>query len=157
MEIIKYPDKTLLTPTKVVEIFDGSPWLLGKKMLGVMKAQNGAGLAANQVGYDLRLFVTSELEDDIIVNPSWEPTISGFDYPRVEGCLSFPGWLVPVKRFDAINAQWQDIAGNKKQLILRGFAAQVFQHETDHLDSVLMIDHLTKQQQRTLRRFYKEN
>jgi peptide deformylase len=141
-------------------------------MLREMEAANGAGLAANQVGAKLSLFVTNKLTgrfllangdkhdgwfDTIICNPTWKPTSSGFEYFVLEGCLSFPGWIVPVKRYDAIMAEYQTWEGKRVKVRLTEFAAQVFQHETDHLEGTSFLSRLTEEQRETIKKHYKEN
>lgn len=158
MDIIKYPDSRLRHPSKElyvtpeIELMTPGLELLGENLYEIMKNANGLGLAAIQTGADIKMFVTSLLHDKIIINPEWEPTPSGFEYIRIEGCLSFPGWLVPIKRFDAIKVKYYNIGGNLVNLILKGLAAQVFQHETEHLSGVLIIDHLTESQGATILR-----
>lgn len=158
MDIIKYPDSRLRYPSKELyvtpemELMTPGLELLGENLYKTMKNANGLGLAAIQAGVDIKMFVTSLLDDKVIINPTWEPTLCGFEYLRVEGCLSFPGWLVPIKRFDAIKVKYYNIHGSLVNLILKGLAAQVFQHETDHLLGVLMIDYLTEAQRATILR-----
>lgn len=162
MKTLKYPHKSLTTPTVEITDFGMDIARIGNEMLSHMKAENGLGLAANQVGINLRLFVTTspndigKWPDSIVCNPKWKPTPSGFEYARVEGCLSFPGWLLPIKRYDAIIAEYDTALGDKRKIILHGLAAQVFQHETEHLNGELFTKHLTSAQQQTLRNFYKE-
>lgn len=150
MKILKYPNKKLRTVCKPVINFDSKLMEVGNKLLKLMVAHNGVGLAANQVGLKQKMFVSRLISGIMICNPSWEPTISGFDYTVAEGCLSFLGWLVPVKRYDAILAEWQDCHGVKIKTRLTGLVAQVFQHETNHLNSILMIDHLNPAQKKSI-------
>lgn len=154
MDILKYPHKKLRWKRnrKLLMLPANGMDLIWNQLLETMISANGIGLAAPQVGLTYRVFVTSLLHDKIIINPEWEPTPSGFEYIRIEGCLSFPGWLVPIKRFDAIKVKYYNIGGNLVNLILKGLAAQVFQHETEHLSGVLIIDHLTESQGATILR-----
>ncbi len=155
MKILQYPDERLRYPSKELYITKGlmAPGLdlIGERLYKTMIAENGIGLAAIQVGLDIRMFVTSlPFPHKIILNPKWEPSPSGFEYARMEGCLSFPGWLVPVKRFDAIKASYYNVEGKQVKLNLKGLAAQVFQHETDHLSGILLIDYLSEAQKATI-------
>jgi peptide deformylase len=164
MKTVKYPNKILTTPTDKIIAFGIPLTRLADKMKSHMRSENGMGLAANQVGIGLSMFVHEKpnwvqgrwIPNSIVCNPTWKPTPSGFEYARVEGCLSFPGWLMPVKRYDAIIAQYQNALGRKIKCVLHGAAAQVFQHETEHLNGELFTKHLTLEQQETLRKYYKE-
>ena len=154
-DILRYPNDKLRCTSKELYTTEGlmAPGLdlVGERLYKQMIDADGLGLAAIQVGLDIRMFVTSlPFPHKIIINPKWEPTPSGFEYARLEGCLSFPGWLAPVKRFDAIKASYYNVEGKRVELIAKGLAAQVFQHETDHLDGVLLIDHLSEAQKATI-------
>ncbi len=125
-------------------------------MVETMRAANGVGLAAPQIGRSLRLAVIEDLpkEDDegneipdsrdlyVIVNPEivWESrdTVDG-----IEGCLSIPGYLGEVERAQSIRVRGQDRYGKKMRWRLKEWTARIFQHEIDHLDGVLYIDKLT--------------
>jgi len=151
MELVTYPNERLRTKAYEVETFPPGFDTLGEIFLRIMRKHDGIALASTQLGHNFKMFVTDlPFPHSMIINPKWEPTPSGFQYARMEGCLSFPGWLAPVKRYDAIRATYQTPSGERVKLVLKELAAQVFQHETDHLDGVLMIDHLTEAQQATL-------
>lgn len=154
MKILSYPDQLLLTPTKKVVEFNKDLENVGNNMLALMSKSDGVGLAANQVGLDISMFVTNQISDGIIVNPTWKPTISGFKYKVIEGCLSFAGWIIAVERYDAIYAEWQTTSGEKKKRVLTGFMAQVFQHETEHTNGKTFLEHLSDAQVKTIKRFY---
>ena len=156
MQILKYPHESLITKTKPITEFEPYITLLGSELLRLMIKGDGIGLAANQIGFNLSIFVSSVLPDHIICNPSWKPTPSAFDYDVVEGCLSFPGWLVPIKRYNAIFAEYYTFCGKKVNTVFRGLAAQVFQHETAHLNGLTIMDFITKAQKRTIKRHSKQ-
>lgn len=158
MKILRYPDKRLETPAAQIIIFTAGLRHFGQKMLSVMRENGGAGLAANQIGSKLNMFVmnTSDWPDQVIVNPKWSVLDSSRKVKTIEGCLSFPGWLVPVERYDKIYAEWQTPRGKYMYALMGGFPAQVFQHETDHLRGITMLRYLNEAQQQTLKNFYKE-
>jgi peptide deformylase len=113
-------------------------------MRKVMRVNQGAGLAAPQVGKSLALFVVEDelLPHNAICNPKWQPK-EGNEVQRLnEGCLSFPGVFLEIPRYTEITVEYQDMSGKIHEMELSGFAAHVFQHEAEHLDGVLMIDHL---------------
>ncbi|HAI74555.1 MAG TPA: peptide deformylase [Candidatus Moranbacteria bacterium] len=109
-------------------------------MLETMKKNNGLGLAAPQVGKLLRLCVIKfEKKTYILINPkikskSWSKEIAE------EGCLSFPGQFIPVKRSKRVKVAAQDKTGKKISISAEGLLARAFQHEIDHLDGILYID-----------------
>lgn len=149
--ILIYPNKTLLESCAAVTEPPDQEFL--KKMWIEMLMAKGAGLAAPQVGILKRFFVADIGEGlETYINPTWTPYKSDEDRflrqePRKkelqEGCLSFPGSSAKVRRFEVINAQWQDQNMEPREGLLKDFRAQVFQHETDHLNGVLFIKHLT--------------
>ncbi len=123
--------------------FDDNLAILADEMRKSMKRASGVGLAAPQVGVGKRLFVTAAPDDEfrVFVNPE----ILGTSVDEVwmeEGCLSVPGIYSSVKRPKKIAIQAQDLEGNFFKMKLSGFLARVFQHENDHLNGVLFIDHL---------------
>jgi peptide deformylase len=94
-----------------------------------------AGLAANQVGYDKRVFVVITRKGFIpFVNPSFEPCKNSRLVQMSEGCLSFPGKVFKVSRYTKIYAR----SGEGKRVLLKGKSAQAFQHELNHLDGILI-------------------
>lgn len=108
------------------------------EMKKVMKENKGVGLAANQVGQDLSIFVIEETIakesqiPEVYINP--EITEYSKEEDEVEeGCLSIPEYYVPIKRPKKIKIKFINENGEKVKLKVRGFAARVLQHETDHL------------------------
>ena len=128
---------------KVTKI-DASVRQLIDDMLETMQAENGAGLAAPQVGVGLRV-VTLALEDGevtAVVNPS---LLRCRDEARVEeACLSVPGYWCEIKRFDQAVIKGLDRDGHEIRIKGTGRLAQAFQHELDHLNGVLFFDRLEK-------------
>lgn len=149
MQLVIYPDKRLRAHNRPLFRNDIGRELKRKaeEMLKIAKEHDGAAIAAPQVGINQRFFVVVDLKQlphDIIINPNWGPAHDSETYMANEGCLSFPGLFIEKERFDRINVCYKCIRGKIWSMELSGFAAHVFQHETDHLDGELMIDHFTK-------------
>ena len=110
-------------------------------MFEVAEAYNGVALAGPQLGIGLRVVVTTIPFQRVYLNPSWEP--AGDKVKVEEGCLSTPGQYSNVFRYEAVTAKWLDEQMNPKEETLTGLAAQVVQHEVEHLDGKSWLDHLT--------------
>lgn len=119
-----------------------------KETLEIQTDPEGVGLAAPQVGKNLRLFLMKPKDDIVVViNPKViskkkseqsEPV----DKKIMEGCLSLPHFYGPLDRDPEITIEFQDIKGNVNKRTFKGFEAQVVQHEIDHLNGVLFVDRL---------------
>ena len=113
-------------------------------MFETMRAENGVGLAAPQVGKNVRLCVIEEGGIEyVLINP----TITATSKTKVvseEGCLSFPGQFFPIKRFEKVQVRYLDRSGKNAKLKATDLLARALQHEIDHLDGVLIIDHISK-------------
>jgi len=136
------PDPVLRQKAKRVRTIDASIKKLIQNMRQTMHAAPGVGLAANQVGVPVRVVVIGlpEEEDIVLINPqivkkTGERTIT-------EGCLSIPGYHGDVKRAVTVTAKWRDATGKEVRKKATDLLAQAFEHEIDHLDGVLYIDHL---------------
>jgi peptide deformylase len=159
-------DPELHKPTRTVESFDGELRTLIDDLFETLAAANGVGLAANQVGVDLRVFVydcpddTGARRRGVVVNPSLQTSERPEGMPDPdddwEGCLSVPGESFPTGR-----AQWARVTGFDGEGAPvaaegSGYLARCFQHETDHLDGRLYLDRLVgrhvKEAKRMLRR-----
>ena len=123
---------------------------LAYRMLETMRANNGVGLAAPQVGVLQRFFVTELPEDEeeglpaetyILFNP--EIVKGKGEQVGYEGCLSIPGYIGEVARQEQITVKGLNEEGRPVRYKLDGYLARVFQHEIDHLDGVLYTDRLT--------------
>jgi peptide deformylase len=112
-------------------------------MVETMYEEVGIGLAAPQVGISLRLMVVSDNEGRHAY-PMINPVITERrgEVTAEEGCLSLPGIFAPVTRSEWVKVEGQDLDGKPIVLEGRGLRARVFQHEIDHLDGILFIDHL---------------
>ena len=152
--IFETPDAVLRQISRPVETFDDELKTLVADMLETMYDAPGIGLAAVQVGVPIRLLVIDlqepEEEDGepvrdprVFINPEilWH---SESEVPYTEGCLSVPEQYAEVMRPDRIRATWRDEKGGTYEEQIEGLLAVCLQHEMDHLDGVLFIDHLSK-------------
>jgi peptide deformylase len=135
---------------QVAESYDFDNWVvepnleeLVKAMTKTMFLQGGIGLAAPQVGISKRIFIMGNEEKLIVcVNPE---VVSGEDEVQdVEGCLSFPGLWLHVKRYKKIVARYQTLTGETKQEEFEDLMARVFQHELNHLDGQCFVEKVGK-------------
>jgi peptide deformylase len=131
---------------------------LVKDMFETLQAENGVGLAANQVGSSWRLFVAevpvgeSELTQRVVVvNPKFVQ-LSRETENVEEGCLSFPGIFGSVERAREVELQGLDLKGQPVTLKASGLLARAFQHELDHLDGVVFIERMKMVQRLLLNR-----
>jgi peptide deformylase len=147
LKILKYPNNFLRKKTKEVKDFK-DPRLAGlvSDMAKTMEAEKGIGLAAPQVGSDLRICaVKVDNSLFVLINPK----IRSFSRKKEifeEGCLSFPGKFFPVERPVKVKIKARDVAGKKLKIKADGLLARVLQHEIDHLDGILVIDRAVKGQ-----------
>ena len=148
-QIRQYPDAALRMEARPVVDFDDELRSLVERMKLLMVDANGIGLAATQVGVLRRVFVFQRAEDEVaaIANPeiverSEETEVSD------QGCLSIQGITVPVERAFEVTIVGKDENGNDVRYELDDYSARCVQHETDHLDGVLMIDRTTPEARR---------
>ncbi len=153
-EIVVYPDRRLKLVSKEVESFNGALHDLLDDMYDTMRARNGVGLAAIQVGVDIRA---------LIINIPLEGADGEHDQPREntieminpvilekdgserfqEGCLSVPGVYEEVERAKHVKVEYLDREGNKQVIEDDDFLAIAIQHEIDHLDGKVFIEKLS--------------
>lgn len=148
VEIAKIPNKILAKKMEKVAVADIKNGLYKELISDIRKAMvenSGVGLAANQVGKDLSIFVIDQklAEEnnvpDVFINP--EITEYSKETDEIEeGCLSIPDYWVPIKRAKKIKIKAVDENGNKMKFKARGFLARVLQHETDHLNGLTIKD-----------------
>jgi len=113
---------------------------LVKQMTRVMFATNGLGLSAPQVGKLYRMFIMGNKDR---MYACFNPRITSMSEETEndkEGCLSFPGLFMNIKRHKTIQVKYQDINGDVQQHEFSGYAARCFQHELDHLDGMCFVD-----------------
>jgi len=134
---------------RAVEDFDDELRSLVERMKLLMVDANGIGLAATQVGVLRRLFVFQNEDEEVlaVVNPELVE-LSEETEVADEGCLSIQGISVPVERSLHVTIAGQDENGDDVRYELEGYSARCVQHETDHLDGVLMIDRTTPEARR---------
>ena len=154
--ILEYPDPRLREVAKPVAAVTPEIQALVDDMAETMYAAPGCGLAANQIGEDYRIFVVDCAEEDepsdlrVFINPE----ILEKDGHVVwnEGCLSFPGVREEIKRAEHVKVRALDRSGKPFELEADGLLAVAIQHETDHLNGVLMIDKLSALKKRMMGR-----
>lgn len=149
LAILKYPDPRLRKKSAPVEAFDDDLKNLAQNMAETMLEAPGAGLAAPQIGKNIRMIVIAAAENDeefderymILVNPviTW----SGGEQTYEEGCLSVTDLHETVIRAQEVEVSAQDLEGNSFTLTADGRRAVILQHEIDHLDGVLFLDHIS--------------
>jgi peptide deformylase len=144
LKIISYPDPRLRRVSVPVKEFRDKLGDLVRRMFELMREAKGVGLAAPQVGYNIRLFIvnhTQKPEDDrVYINPvlfdaEGEETSS-------EGCLSLPNINVDVTRAKSAKMQAVDVNGKPIEQVETDYVARIWQHELDHLNGILLIDHM---------------
>lgn len=163
LKIYTYPEPVLSEVAKPVEDdeFNSDLEKLCFDMLYTMYKAPGIGLAAPQIGISKRIFVVDvdfDREETDLPNGETKVELSAFN-PYIfinpiikdpegsriyqEGCLSLPGIFEDVKRADTIVLEYQDLKGNKHELPCDGLLATCIQHENDHLEGIVFIDHLS--------------
>ena len=158
LQIIHWPDPRLKKASVPVVRFDDRLRFLACRMLELMREAKGVGLAAAQVGHNVRLFVmnpTGQPQDDrIYVNPTL--TDGDGEEEVEEGCLSLPGIYIPVPRFKTLRILAQDVEGNPIDQVESGYLARIWQHELDHLNGTLLTDRMGAVAKLTNRKKLKE-
>src|SRR5881394_1155689 len=144
LKIILYPDPRLFKMSKPVEKFDQGLKDLAARMFILMRENKGVGLAAPQVGLNIRLFVmnsTGQPEDDrIYVNPQLLDPAGSEE--SEEGCLSLPKINAKILRSESILMKAHDLDGKSFEQIEKGYIARIWQHEVDHLNGTLLLDRM---------------
>jgi len=145
--VLKYGEKTLREPSKEVHKVSKKITDLVQDLLDTMYAKNGVGLAAPQIGVNLRVFVidvssnNEPLNPMVFINPKIIKKSGAVEFE--EGCLSFPEAYSKVKRYKYVMVKAQDDKGRTFVLEANdgSLLARAIQHENDHLNGVLFIDH----------------
>ena len=135
-------DPVLRQKSKRVRTIDGSINKLIDNMLETMHAAPGIGLAAPQIGVPLRVIVIGipEEEDMALINPQLVRRVG--ERLVNEGCLSIPGYVGEIKRAESVTVKGRDQTGKEIRIKANELLAQALEHEIDHLNGVLYIDHL---------------
>lgn len=144
-KIVYYPDPILSTPAATVDTFDAALKTLIEDMFETMYEAKGCGLAAPQIGISKRIAVIDSTPDKterlVLINP--EVVEKKELVTMEEGCLSVPGSWDKIKRYRRCTLNAQDENGKPYELEAEGLLAEAIQHETDHLNGILYIDHLS--------------
>lgn len=147
LPILFVPDPKLRAKARPVVAGDPRIPLLAERMLATMCKAPGIGLAAPQIGELLRLVVIDVHPDEkadplVLVNPEIIAA-SKEVATREEGCLSLPNQFADVTRPARVKVRWMDLGGAKREVEADGLLSACFQHEIDHLDGVLFVDHVS--------------
>ena len=146
-DLVLWPDPRLRQVCAPIAAVTPEIETLAEDLLETMYDAPGRGLAGPQVGAMLRIFVMDTGWKDgepcpmVFLNPEIE-TRSKAVAETSEGCLSLPGLSVSVTRPAEVTLRWMDLSGARKTGRFSGFAAACVQHELDHLDGVVTLDHL---------------
>lgn len=150
-KILYANDPRLRQKAKKVKDFGPHLKKLADDMLETMRQANGVGLAGPQIGVMQRIFVAeipADQEDPnsgqsyVIINPELTDLSEEIEEGQ-EGCLSIPNWYGLVNRHRSVQIKGKDVRGKNIKLTVDGFLARIFQHEYDHLNGVLFIDHIS--------------
>ncbi|EOD65251.1 MULTISPECIES: peptide deformylase [Amycolatopsis] len=160
-------EPVLHQPTREITEFDEKLRTLVDDMFETMYAAEGVGLAANQIGLDLRVFVYDCPDDEgvrhkgVVVNPKLETSEIPETMPDPdddwEGCLSAPGESYPTGRAKWAKVTGADLDGNPIEVEGTGYFARCLQHETDHLDGYIYLDRLVGRHARAAKKMLKHN
>lgn len=162
LKIVTVPNSILTSSTKTIIEVDEKIKKIVSEMEKVLIAQDdppGVGLAANQVGLDLSIFIikpTEKAKTKVFINPKVLKTIFDKDSlyqkktkkhkkVKLEGCLSIPRIWGPVKRSDRVFLKYQDLNGKEYLKWFTGFEAIIIQHEIDHLNGIVFTQRSVEQ------------
>ena len=154
-KILKFPDQDLRIKAKPVEAFDEELKALTDDMFETMHSVNGIGLAATQIGVAKQVAVIDispeKNEPLVIVNPAIQILDPSKTEDYDEGCLSVPGFFEKISRPSDIKLTYQDLNGQKQEIKPEGLLTKVVQHELDHLNGRLFVDHISELKRRRIR------
>lgn len=157
LSIITYPDPRLRVRCKAVARVTDEIRRIAERMIAIMRDEKGVGLAAPQVGLDLRLFVCQRPDDaeaSVYVNPKL--TLAEERVAADEGCLSLPEVTVSMSRARACMMEALDLEGRSIRVEGVDLLARIWQHETDHLDGRLIIDRMSEAEKIANKRIIRE-
>jgi peptide deformylase len=154
-KILKFPDQDLRIKAKPIETFDEELKNLTDDMFETMHSANGIGLAATQIGIAKQVAVIDispeKNEPLVIINPEIQILDSSKTEDYDEGCLSVPGFFETISRPSDIKLSYQDLNGKKQEMKPEGLLTKVVQHELDHLNGRLFVDHISELKRRRIR------
>jgi len=163
LQLKYYPAEVLRTKTETVTAFDDELATTAQDMAETMYMENGIGLAANQVGLLVQMLVMDVPDEEnptasrlkVLVNPNLLESEGEIVWD--EGCLSFPGITVPVKRASTVRVEYFDPSGERHEETMHGLEAVCLQHEMDHLAGVTFIEYLSPLKRKLALRELKRN
>ena len=154
-KILKFPDQDLRIKAKPVETFDEELKTLTDDMFETMHSVDGIGLAATQIGVAKQVAVIDispeKNEPLVIINPAIQILDPSKTEDYDEGCLSVPGFFEKISRPSEIKLTYQDLNGKKQEIKPEGLLTKVVQHELDHLNGRLFVDHISELKRRRIR------
>ena len=144
LKIRQYKERVLRQKAKPVEKITEATRKLVQDMIPTMHIANGVGLAAPQVGVSEQVIIVNETQEKgkeiVLINPVIVRRHGRME--SAEGCLSVPGAQVKLKRWKEVEVSYTDLNGEKRNLKAAELLARILQHEIDHLNGTLIIDHL---------------
>ena len=154
-KILKFPNQDLRIKAKPIETFDDELKTLTDDMFETMHSVDGIGLAATQIGVAKQVAVIDispeKNEPLVIINPAIQILDPSKTEDYDEGCLSVPGFFEKISRPSDIKLTYQDLNGNKQEIKPEGLLTKVVQHELDHLNGRLFVDHISELKRRRIR------
>lgn len=151
MPIRTYPDPVLGQPTIEIDNIDAKIAQLAQVMLETMYQAPGVGLAANQIGIQKKIFVYDKGDGpNVVINPVIVETSGTWTYE--EGCLSVPDLHWNIVRPNKVHLQGLDLDGNTIDVEVDEYHGRIFQHETDHLNGILLIERLSEEQKESTKK-----
>ncbi|MEI8344967.1 MAG: peptide deformylase [Candidatus Omnitrophota bacterium] len=144
LKVLEYPDRILLTKARPLARITEEDRRLFRDMIETMHAEQGVGLAANQIGVLKQIFVACSDQvkgnEIVLINP--QIVKKRGSVKEFEGCLSVPDCYEPVRRFKKVTLRAKTADFKDIEVEAQGLLARVFQHETDHLNGILFIERL---------------
>ncbi len=154
MELCTYGDPVLRQPAEPVDVIDDEIRSICQTMVEVMIRENGAGLAAPQIGISKRIFVLdADNEFYIVINPELVELSEEVEELK-EGCLSVPGVNAPIARSTRAVVEGLNLNGERVRITGEGLMARAIQHEMDHLNGYLYFDQLSTAKRQSLIKEY---
>ena len=147
LKVVKYPEPVLSQPGEPVTEFNAELRKFVDDLFETTYASQGIGLAAPQIGQKLRFIVVDVQPNEVrqpiaLINPEIIARTTELA-TREEGCLSLPGQFAEVTRPARVKVRYLDASGARKEIEAEGLLSACLQHEIDHLDGVLFVDHLS--------------
>ncbi|WKZ57251.1 MAG: peptide deformylase [Bdellovibrionota bacterium] len=156
LPLVLYPDPRLKQSCSQVSSFDKHLVRLLESMAETMYASNGIGLAAPQIGVQERITVVDVSPEGTALIELINPVITASHgtTPSEEGCLSIPGFRETIERATHVSVSYQDRTGNQQTLHAEGLMAICLQHEIDHINGTLFVDHLSRLKRELFKKWF---